>query len=254
MKLVISKDLRKLGQAAAREFEKICDDAIRERGVFRVALSGGSTPTALYEQLVRAKTDWDKVYFFFGDERNVPPDDEQSNFRLADELLFQPLSIQPEQIYRWRTEIGAPDTVADDYATQIHIGFRRGNGPAEASGEGSVGPAGEEIRFDLIMLGLGPDGHTASLFPETMALQFDEIAVANWVPQLDQWRFTLTFPVINSARNVMFLVSGEDKAAALGSVIGGRPDPARFPAQSVQPTDGELFWFVDRAAAAYLSP
>lgn len=253
MKLVISKDLRKLSQAAAAEFVRIANESIGERGVFRVALSGGSTPKALYQQLVKARVAWDQVYFFIGDERNVPPDHEESNYRLAVENLFQPLTIDPEHIFRWKTEIGAPDTVADDYSTQIHIGFRRGSEHGGSNGEGISAFVGNDVRFDLVLLGLGPDAHTASLFPETMAVQFDEIAVANWVPQLDQWRFTLTFAAINNARNVMFLVSGGEKAAALKAVLEGKPDPEHLPAQAVDPADGELFWFVDRDAASELS-
>lgn len=253
MKLIISKDLRKLSQAAAAEFVRIANESIAERGAFRVALSGGSTPKALYDQLVKARIDWSRIFFFFGDERNVPPDDEQSNFRLADDHLFWPLSIDHEHIFRWRTEIGAPDTVAEDYGTQIHIGFLRGNEPGGSIDDGISALIEDEVRFDLIILGLGADAHTASLFPETRALQFDEIAVANWIPQLDQWRFTLSFTAINNARNVMFLVSGEEKAPALNAVLEGKPDRDRLPAQSVQPVDGELFWFVDRPAAAELS-
>ena len=255
MKLNIAKDLRKLGQVAADEFVRIANASIAERGAFRVALSGGSTPLALYERLIKADVDWERVFFFFGDERNVPPDDEQSNFRLADEHLFQPLSIDPERIFRWRTEVGAPDAVAEDYRTQIHIGWMKGLPPGDTIEDGVSGLVANDLRFDLIILGMGTDGHTASLFPGTMALQFtSEIAVANWVPQLDQWRFTFTFTAINNSRNVMFLVSGADKASTLNAVLQGKPEPDLLPAQSVRPEDGELFWFVDRDAAGELAP
>lgn len=255
MKLLISKDLAKLAAAAGDEFARIGKESIAQRGVFRVALSGGSTPIALYRRLVKTKLEWSKVFLFFGDERNVPPDDEQSNFRTADEHLFQPLSIDQEQVFRWRTEVGAPDAIAEDYRTQIHIGWTKGLPPEERVDEDTSRLISNELRFDLILLGMGDDGHTASLFPGTMALQFtSEIAVANWVPQLDQWRFTLTFPVINAARNVMFLVSGADKAPALKAVLQGKPEPDLFPARSVQPEDGELFWFVDSDAASELTP
>ena len=254
MKLLISKDLARLAAAACDEFVRIANESIAQRGSFRVALSGSSTPVALYQRLAKAKLDWSRVFFFFGDERNVPPDDEQSNFRLADEYLFQPLSIDPEQVFRWRTEAGAPDTVAEDYRTQIHIGWMKGLPPEETIEDGVSRLITNDLRFDLIILGMGSDGHTASLFPGTMALQFvSELAVANWVPQLDQWRFTLTFTAINNARNVMFLVSGADKAPALKAVIEGKPGPEPLPAQTVQPSDGELFWFVDKDAASELS-
>lgn len=251
MKLNISKDLRRLSSSAAAEFARIANESIAERGVFRVALSGGSTPRALYEKLVKAKIDWDKVYFFFGDERNVPPDDERSNFRLADVHLLTPLSIAPERVFRWKTEAVSPDAVAEDYRTQIRVGWLIGISRSEDAISTLIG---NDIRFDLIILGLGADGHAASLFPNTMALQFaGDIAVANWVPQLDEWRFTLTFPTINSARNVMFLVSGPEKAATLKAVLNGSSEPERLPAQSVQPADGDVFWFVDKAAAAELT-
>jgi 6-phosphogluconolactonase len=254
VKLLISKDLAKLSASACEEFIRIANESIAQRGAFRVALSGGSTPIALYQRLATAQLDWSRVFFFFGDERNVPPDDAQSNFRMAEEQLFQPLSIEPERIYRWRTEVGAPDAVAEDYRTQLHIGWLKGLPPDETIEEGVSRFIGNDLRFDLIVLGMGADGHTASLFPGTMALQFtSEIAVANWVPQLDQWRFTLTFTAINNARNVMFLVSGAEKACALRGVLEGRPDPDLLPAQSVQPTDGGLFWFVDKEAASELT-
>ena len=254
MKLNISKDLRRLGISAAEEFVRIAQDSIARRGSFRVALSGGSTPVALYERLINADIDWARVFFFFGDERNVPPDDEQSNFRLADEHLFQPLSIDPDRVFRWRTEVGAPDSVAEDYRNQLHIGWLKGMPPEATVDSGVFALRGNDLRFDLIILGMGTDGHTASLFPGTMALQFtSEIAVANWVPQLDQWRFTLTFTAINNARNVMFLVSGIEKAPTLSAVLQGKPDPENLPSQSVQPSDGELYWFVDRDAASELS-
>lgn len=254
MKLIISKDLTKLATAACEEFVRIAKHSITQRGAFRVALSGGSTPVALYRRLIDADVDWDKVFFFFGDERNVPPEDEKSNYQLADEHLFQPLSIDPERIFRWKTEARAPDAVAEDYRTQLHIGWLKGMSPNETIEEGVLTLMANELRFDLIILGMGADGHTASLFPGTMALQYtSEIAVANWVPQLDQWRFTLSFTAINNARNVMFLTSGIEKAPALKAVLEGKPDPERLPAQSVQPVDGELFWYVDRDAASELS-
>ena len=254
MKLLISKDLARLATAACDEFVRIANESIAQRGSFRVALSGGSTPVALYQRLAKAKLDWSRVFFFFGDERNVPPDDEQSNFRLADEHLFEPLSIDPEKIFRWRTEVGAPDAVAEDYRTQIHVGWVKGLPPQVTIEDSVARSITNDLRFDLIILGMGSDGHTASLFPGTMALQFtSEIAVANWIPQLDQWRFTLTFTAINNARNVMFLVSGTEKAPTLKAVLEEKSGPDPLPAQSVQPSEGELFWFVDRDAAAELT-
>jgi 6-phosphogluconolactonase len=253
VKLIVSKDLRRLASGAAAEFVRIANEAIAERGAFRVALSGGSTPRALYEKLVTAQLDWSRVYFFFGDERNVPADDERSNYRLAHEFLFRPLSIDPDGIYRWRTEIGGPDAVAEDYRTQIHVGWLKGMEPTEEGQDPVSALIESDLRFDLILLGMGEDGHTASLFPGTMALQFDGVAAANFVPQLDQWRYTLTFPVINNARNVMFLVAGAEKAPTLREVLEGDQRPDTFPVQSVQLSEGEVFWFVDKEAAAELT-
>ena len=255
MKLHVLKDLRRLASEASAEVARIARESISDRGVFRVALSGGSTPVALYESLVRAKVDWNRVEFFFSDERNVPPDHEQSNFRLANEHLFLPLSIDPERIYPWHPEVGGPDAVGEDYSSRIRVAFVRNHPSADPSSDSLMATPDNEIRFDLVLLGMGADGHTASLFPKTMALHFTgEIAAANWVPQLHEWRYTFTFTTINNARSVLFLVSGEEKAAALREVIEGERQPDLLPAQSVQPLDGELFWFVDRAAALDLTP
>ena len=255
MKLHISKDLRRLAAEASADVARIARESIKRNGVFRVALSGGSTPRALYDSLVRARVDWDRVEFFFSDERNVPPDHEQSNLRLANDHLFLPLSIDPERIYAWHPEVGGPDAVGEDYSSRIRVAFVRSQPPAEPGADYEMAAPDNEIRFDLVLLGMGADGHTASLFPKTMALHFTgEIAAANWVPQLHEWRFTFTFTTINNARNVMFLVSGEEKAPALREVIEGYSQPELFPAQSVKPLDGELFWFVDRAAASELTP
>ena len=251
MKFHVLKDLNKLAANASSEFAHIARETIAERGVFRVALSGGTTPMALYDSLLRAKVNWGRVEFFFSDERNVPQDHEQSNFRLANEHLFRPLSIDPERIYPWHPEVGGPDAVGEDYSSRIRVSFVKSQSQPD---QGTPAPPETDIRFDLVLLGMGADGHTASLFPNTMALHFTgEIAVANWVPQLHEWRYTFTFTTINNARNVMFLVSGEEKAAALRDVIQGDRQPEILPAQSVQPLEGELFWFVDRAAAAELT-
>jgi len=237
MKLTVCKDLDELSSKAAAEFVRIAEESISERGRSTVALSGGSTPKALYQKLVNVDLEWNKISFFFGDERNVSSADEESNFHTAEVGLFRPLSIPDQNVLRWKTELRSPAEVADDYAATIVSEF-----------------GSENIVFDLIVLGMGPDGHTASLFPNTRALsETEQIAVANWVPQLDTWRYTLTFPVINNARNIMFLVAGGDKSSAVKSVIEGDAIPMELPAQSVDPVDGELFWFLDESAAAELS-
>ncbi len=232
----IAESPEQLSEVAAAFFVETARLSIEEHGTFTVALSGGTTPKRLLRGLVSANLDWGKVFFFFGDERNVPPDHEQSNFRMADEALFQPLNIDKKNIYRWKTEIGIPTEIANDYAyraTSFFHGFPR---------------------FDLILLGLGTDGHTASLFPNTKAL-FEEskIAVDNWVEKLQENRFTLTFPVINNAANTAFLASGTEKAAILKNIIEGAFRPNDPPARSVSPQNGILYWFVDKDAASQLS-
>ena len=235
MNLVICKDPSELASRAASEFVRIAKESISERGSFIVALSGGSTPMLLYKRLIEATLDWNRVSFYFGDERNVPPDEEASNFRSANKELFRPLRIREDRIFRWRTELETPEMVAADYQERLE----------------DIGPG--IPRFDLILLGMGSDGHTASLFPGTEALdETERFVVPNRVPQLGSWRFTLTFPVINNARNVMFLVSGADKSQPLSQVLESKRDGI-LPAQRIQLTKGDLTWLVDQAAASKLS-
>lgn len=224
---------------AAGKFIALAKAAISERERFVVALSGGSTPKALYELLAseryRKEIDWKKVYFFFGDERNVLPDDEESNFLMASEAMFLPLSISADKIYRWHTEIEPPEHIAGDYAEHLESLF--GGFPV----------------FDLMLLGMGDDGHTASLFPHTAALnEKEKLACANPVEKLDTTRLTLTFPVINRAANIVFLVKGADKKEILQTVLEGEFQPDEYPSQNVKPENGELLWLIDEAAAALL--
>ncbi|MDQ3221719.1 MAG: 6-phosphogluconolactonase [Acidobacteriota bacterium] len=233
IKIVQNPD--ELSITAAELFIEIANDAIEKSGRFTVALSGGSTPKAMYRKLVSSNLDWKRVFFFFGDERNVPPGDERSNFLMAENVLFKPLKLCEENIYRWQTEFGVPEKITTDYSKTIQSFFQG------------------FPRFDLMLLGLGTDGHTASLFPDTDALnEQSEIAVANWVKSMNEYRFTLTFPVINNASNVVFLVSGKEKAAILKNVIDDRIFPELLPAQLVNPKDGNLFWLIDKPAAAFL--
>lgn len=239
MQLKVFQTGEELNRFAAERFLEIGNNAVELRGRFSVALAGGSTPKALYRLLAdgdfKDKIDWNAVFFFFGDERNVPPDDAESNFRMADENLFQPLEIHPDKIFRWKTGLDAPEKIAEDYRKSLGSFFRG------------------LPKFDLILLGMGGDGHTASLFPFTAALEETEkTAVENRVEKLNAWRFTLTFPLINNAENVMFLVTGEDKAETLKEVLKGEFQPARLPSQNVEPTGGNLFWLVDEAAARFL--
>jgi len=230
----IAKNPDELSERAAELFLEIASVAIEKRGDFAVALSGGSTPRALYRKLVTAAIDWSRVFFFFGDERNVLPTDEKGNFRMADDTLFSFLPLDDNSVYRWHTEIGVPEKVANDYGERVKMFFRG------------------YPRFDLVVLGLGSDGHTASLFPNTAAArERSEFAAANWVETLNEYRFTMTFPVINNAANVIFLVSGKEKAPILKKVLENHIPPP-LPAQLVQPTDGRLVWLIDEPAAALL--
>lgn len=247
--IVVNEDIETLAQYAASRFVDLARDAMRKHGRFFVALSGGSTPKALYGKLRSAEIDWGNVVFFFGDERDVPPDDEQSNFRMADTHLFRPLEIRPENVFRWLTEIGEPERIAENYSSTLVSQFANLELATDTGTARAFLP-----RFDLILLGMGADGHTASLFPHTEALKENEhLTAANWVPQLDTWRYTFTFPLINNARNVMFMVAGKDKAQTLCDVIEGERNPEALPSQSVHMTDGDLFWILDREAAESLS-
>lgn len=240
MRLRVLEDPAALAAAAAREFAARAAHAVRARGRFAVALAGGSTPKAAYELLATEHAggvDWRRVHFFFGDERPVPPDHPDSNYRMAREALLS--RVPAGSVHRMRGEL-PPGEAARRYEEELRGFF-----------------AGERVpRFDLILLGLGEDGHTASLFPHTEALdETTRLAAANPVPELGTTRITLTLPVINAARAVIFLVSGGGKAEALRAVLGGPAggeDPRRYPAGLVRP-GGELLWLVDRPAAALLN-
>jgi 6-phosphogluconolactonase len=202
----------------------------RQRGPFRVALSGGSTPQSLYEMIscppFHRRIPWAQVHAFWGDERCVPPDRPDSNYRMARQVLLDRVSIPPVNVHRIHGE-WPPERAADAYQEELVA---------------HLGPGGQ---FDLILLGMGADGHTASLFPGTTALTERERAVvAVYVAKLRTWRVTLTLPALNAARHVLFLVSGATKAPALKDVRAGVPLPAGL----VRPTDGQLTWLVDRAA------
>jgi 6-phosphogluconolactonase len=240
--VVVADDLAGVARHAANLFVRLARQA-EQRGMFSVALSGGSTPKALHELLTeppyREQVDWAHVRFYWGDDRYVAPDDPESNFRMARESLLDQLPLREAQIHRIHTEMNDPAAAAALYEDELRreFGLREGQVP----------------RFDLILLGMGPDGHTASLFPHTAALAVtDRLVVANSVPKLATWRITFTVPVINTAANVAFLVAGHDKADALAHVLDGPRDPEEYPSQLVAPRDGDLDWYVDRAAAAQL--
>ncbi len=234
--LLIYPDRAALSRAAAEKFVQLAKEAIAARGRFTVALSGGSTPRELYAQLAsnayRGQVAWEKSYFFWGDERTVPPDHPDSNFRMANEALLSHVPVPPENIQRFLAEKN-PEVAATDYEHTLHDFF------------------GNQLpRFDLVLLGLGTNGHTASLFPHTSALnEKTRWAVAVWVPELNTNRLTLTVPVLNHAANIVFLVAGSDKAQVVREVLHGPYEPERLPAQLIQPDDGKLLWLLDQDAA-----
>ncbi|HTL29844.1 MAG TPA: 6-phosphogluconolactonase [Tepidisphaeraceae bacterium] len=223
-----------LAREAATRFVAIGEAAIETRGKFTVALSGGSTPRALHNALAsdefRGQLDWSKVEIFFGDERCVPPEDADSNYRMARETLLSKVPIPGDNIYRMRGEID-PEEAAKEYGQMLKEKFADGG-------------------LDLVLLGMGDDGHTASLFPHTTALhETKHRCVANHVEKLNAWRITLTAPFINRSKNVIILVSGVSKSARLSEVLESPRDPDRLPIQLIQPAGGQLTWLLDSAAA-----
>lgn len=228
-----------LFEAAAAEFAAQVSAAVRANGKFTVALSGGSTPKTLYSLLAtKPGIPWDKICFFWGDERHVPPDHPESNYRMANEALLSKVPARAENIFRIRGEEKDAAVAARQYEQTLKDFFH-------------LSP-GKFPRFDLIFLGVGPDGHTASLFPGTLALaESQRLVVANWVPKFNTDRITFTFPVLNAAACVVFVTSGADKAPILHEVLDN--PGAGLPSQKVQPAQGKLIWLVDEAAASGLS-
>lgn len=235
---------QELFDAAAELVVRTCADAVEQRGRFTIALSGGSTPKSLYHLLAtnaRASLPWDRMFFFFGDERHVPPTDAESNYRMADETLLSKIPVAASNVFRIPAENPDAAAAASAYDDILRKFF--------------APPAGTFPRFDLVLLGLGPDGHTASLFPGTIGLkETSRFVISNWVEKFKTSRITLTLPVLNAARAVAFLVSGTDKAPALKAVLEGDAPGEEYPSKLVQPTDGRLIWLVDRAAASQLAP
>jgi len=224
-------------RAAAEELAAAAADAIADRSVFRVAFSGGTTPTRLFDTLAkpryRRRVDWARTRVFFVDERCVPPSHERSNYRLAKEHLLDPLRVPPANVFRMRGE-DEPRRAAAAYEKRLREEFGR-----------------RTPRFDLVLLGVGADGHTASLFPGTPALAERTKAVAaGYVAALGEWRITLTLPVLNAGRRVVFLAVGEEKRAAVAAILRRKRGSASLPASLVKPRRGSLIWILDEAAAA----
>jgi 6-phosphogluconolactonase len=240
-KLEIVPDSSELFRRGAEEFARSAQCAVNNRGVFTVALSGGSTPKGLFSLLatddnLRRQIRWAQIDFFWGDERHVPPDHSDSNFRMANEALLSKVPVDPARIFRIRGELESMQAAAEEYDQALAKRFQA------------------LPRFDLVLLGMGPDGHTASLFPGTKALHVQKrLCVSNWVGKFDTDRVTLTAPVLNNAASILFLVGGDDKAPALKSVLEGPFEPDQLPAQLIRPYHGRLLWLIDQAASRSLT-
>ncbi len=238
--IVVLATAANLFHAAAEEFISTARTAIGAQGRFTVALAGGSTPKGLYSLLASnyGNFAWNRVFLFFGDERHVPPTDPESNYRMANESLIAKISIPAENVFRVPAENPDAAAAALNYENDLRRFFE-------------LKPQ-QFPRFDLILLGLGPDGHTASLFPDSPALEEQSrLVVANWVAKFNAYRITFTFPVLNRAAEVMFLTCGADKADMVRQVLETKTTPP-LPSQRVQPSDGKLLWMLDEAAAAKL--
>src|SRR5271163_1882207 len=237
-------DGEKLARAMAEQLLEAAQEAVASRGLARIAISGGNTPKRTFEMLADpAATEfsvfpWDKTDLFWVDERCVPPDDKDSNYRMTKLALLDKVPLAADHVFRIEGELD-PELAAARYESVIRNRFRL---------EGAELPT-----FDLVALGMGPDGHTASLFPHTAGIhELTRIAIANHVPQKETWRVTLTSPVINQGRKVVFLIGGADKATVLKSVLSDKYDPETWPSQVIQPKSGQLLLLLDQAAAAEL--
>ena len=234
---------QELFEVAAEEVVRAATEAVAQRGRFTIALSGGSTPKNLFNLLAtnaRTVFPWDRTYFFWSDERHVPPTDPESNYRMAEEIMLSKIPVNAGNVFRIAAENPDAAAVAEAYEQTLRKFFQLQPGQVPV--------------FDLILLGMGPDGHTASLFPNTVGLQEKtRLVIANWVDKLKANRLTMTLPVLNSAREVAFLASGTDKAQVLRTVLEEDAPPEQYPAKLVRPSNGRLIWFVDRAAASQLT-
>ena len=234
-----------IAERAAQEFVQAAAEAVRIKGSFNVALAGGSTPKALYSLLVndpalRSQVPWDKMHLFFGDERHVAPDHPDSNFRMALEAMISKSPLKPEQVTRIKGEYPDAEEAALEYEKALREYFKL--------------KADEYPRFDLVLAGMGNEGHTLSLFPGTKALHPDgRLVVRNWIGKLCTERITLTAPAASNAALIIFMVTGADKAPALKAVLEGPFEPEQLPAQLLQPQNGKLLWLVDTAAGSMLT-
>jgi len=240
----VEPDAAALARRAAKYFVEMAGEAVAGHGRARIAISGGSTPKAAFQLLAdpnqpwRNRMPWQNLDLYWVDERAVPPDHAESNYRMTRQALLDHVPLKPRQIHRMEGEL-EPELAAARYESELRRSFRL---------EGAESP-----RFDLVALGMGPDGHTASLFPHTQALhEMNRLVTANHVPQKDTWRITLTWPVIDHASSVFFLIAGADKAHIVKEVLTGPHDPERLPSQLIWPASGILTLILDQAAATLL--
>ncbi|MCR4289514.1 MAG: 6-phosphogluconolactonase [Candidatus Scalindua sp.] len=230
----------KLVVATAEHVADCIEQAIQQNGVCNMALSGGNTPGGVFSLLAsspyRDRVDWSRLHLFWGDERMVPPEHQDSNFRMVQKTLLDHIKIPDENVHRMRGEI-APELAAEEYAELLDVHFK-GSPPC----------------LDLILLGLGEDGHTASLFPDTDAVEeCEKNAVAVFVPKLSAWRVTLTLPVLNAARKILFLVSGRSKSEIVQRIMSNKQPAKEIPATMVNPQNGELHWMLDSDATVLIN-
>jgi 6-phosphogluconolactonase len=243
--VVLLPDAAAVTRRAGDEFLKAVNEAIALKDSFTVALAGGSTPKALYTMLSEdpaysSKIPWAKLHFFFGDERHAPPDNAESNFHMANQTLFSRGMIKQEQITRIKGEYADTEKAALEYEQALRTYFKLKDG--------------EFPRFDLVLLGMGEEGHTLSLFPGTKALHATKrIVVRNWVGKLYTERITMTVPAANQAKQVIFSVTRADKVLALKAVLEGPYEPEQLPAQFIRPINGKLLWLIDKDAGSMLA-
>lgn len=241
----IYRDADALAKNAADLLMRQAQRCVMEQGIFTVGLSGGSTPRKLYTLLgsdpAYREFPWQQTHFFFGDERYVPPSHIDSNYLMVSNTLLASGLVPPGNVHRVRAELPDANQAAADYEIELHTFFN------------SAMRLNQWPRFDVILLGMGPDGHTASLFPGSKGLAEEERwVIANWVEKFNSFRITFTFPVLNAARAVYLLVAGADKADMVHAVLVSDVTSAKYPVQRVQPVDGVKWWFFDQAAAARL--
>jgi 6-phosphogluconolactonase len=246
IKYYVEPDAKGLALWAAQYFVEMAEEAVAGRGRARIAISGGTTPRAVFELLAdpnqpwRSRMPWEDLDLYWVDERAVPPDHKESNYRMTRDAMLDHVPLRSGQIHRIEGEL-EPEVAAARYEAELRNSFHL---------KGATMP-----RFDLVALGLGSDGHTASLFPFTGALhELNRLATANHVPYRNTWRITLTWPVINHASSVFFLIGGADKAAIVKEVLTGPHDPERLPCQLIWPASGILTVILDKASAALLPP